>query len=204
MQRDAAVPRVATVRVNTVPLAKRRSALNNAPPPMAAPAQPPAQAVGGQVEFANRTPTTALPAAGARRTGVRRMGGALAGGGTFAAPQVKPTATGVRPIRIEVPRTGQAFSFTKVLNAGQEPLTASFSMMRLKVYRAEQMVVQVCAFVLGLIMLWWLSLRPDRSSLWVTVAVVFILWSVQRLLTIDSDARIGAQNRQLPAKSEWG
>jgi len=71
-------------------------------------------------------------------------------------------ATGVRPIRIKVPRTGQQFSFTKVLNAGQEPLTASFSVMRLKAFRAVQMVVQVCAFVLGLIMLWWLSLRPDR------------------------------------------
>ena len=70
----------------------------------------------------------------------------------------------MRPIRIEVPRTGQAFSFTKVLNAGQEPLTASFSMMRLKVYRGEQMVMQVCGFVLGLIMLWLLSLRASAAA----------------------------------------
>ena len=33
-----------------------------------------------------------------------------------------------------------------------------------------QMVLQVCAFVLGLLMLWWLSLRRERSSLWMTVA----------------------------------
>ena len=63
--------------------------------------------------------------------------------------------------------------------------------MRLKVYRAEQMVVQVCAFVLGLIMLWWLSLRPDRSSLWVTIAVVLILWSVARLLTMYRLLHVG-------------
>ena len=86
------------------------------------------------------------------------------GGAGVAAPQAKATATGVRPIRIEVPRTGQAFSFTKVLNASKEPLTASFSMMRLKVYRGVQMVVQVCAFVLGLIMLWWLSLRAGAQQ----------------------------------------
>ena len=90
----------------------------------------------------------------------------------------------MRPIRIEVPRTGQAFSFTKVLNASKEPLTASFSVIRLKVYRGVQMVVQVCAFVLGLIMLWWLSRRQGRSSLWETVAVVLILWSVARLFTM--------------------
>ena len=87
-------------------------------------------------------------------------------------------ATGVRPIRIEVPRTGQAFTFTKVLNAGQEPLTASFSMMRLKVYRGgadgraglrlrarpDHALVAVAA--------------PERSSLWMTIALVLILWSV--------------------------
>ena len=55
------------------------------------------------------------------------------------------------------------------------------STKRLKVYRAEQMVVQVCAFVLGLLMLWWESLRGERRSLWMTVAVVLILWSVARL-----------------------
>jgi len=68
------------------------------------------------------------------------------------------------PIRIEVPRTGQSFTFTKVLNAGQEPLTASFSTKRLKVYRGEQMALQVCAFVLGLLMLWWQWLRRELAA----------------------------------------
>ena len=93
------------------------------------------------------------------------MGGAgLAGAApAAAAPQAKPTASGVRPIRIEVPRTGQSFTFTKVLNAGQEPLTASFATKLLKVYRGEQMVLQLCGFVLCLLMLWWKWLRPrDR------------------------------------------
>ena len=113
-------------------------------------------------------------------------GGGVAGGiaPVVAAPQAKATATGVRPIRIEVPRTGQSFTFTKVLNASKDPLTASFSTKRLKVYRAEQMVLQVCGFVVGLVMLWLLSLRTERSSLWMTIALVLILWSVQRLLTM--------------------
>jgi hypothetical protein len=99
--------------------------------------------------------------------------------------------TGVRPIRIDVPRTGQQFSFTKVLNAGREPLTASFSVMRFRVYRGEQMVVQVCAFVLGLIMLWWLSLSPGRSSFWAAIALVLVLWSVARLLTMYRQLHLG-------------
>ena len=33
-------------------------------------------------------------------------------------------------------------------------------------------------------MLWWLSLRPERSSLWMTIALVLVLWSVPRLLTM--------------------
>jgi len=107
------------------------------------------------------------------------------------APQARATATGVRPIRIEVPRTGQSFTFTKVLNAGKEPLTASFSAKRLKVYRAEQMVLQVCGFVVGLLMLWVLSVHTKRSSLWMAVALVLILWSVQRLLTMWRVLHVG-------------
>ena len=81
------------------------------------------------------------------------MGGGGFGGGApvATAPQPRASAAGVRPIRIEVPRTGQSFNFTKVLNTSQEPLTASFSMMRLKVYRGVQMVIQASAFVLGLL-----------------------------------------------------
>jgi hypothetical protein len=108
-----------------------------------------------------------------------------------APPQPKPTVTGVRPIRIEVPRTGQAFTFTKVLNAGQEPLTASFAAKRLTVYRGEQMVLQVSGFVLGLVMFWVLSQSAQRSSLWMTIALVLVLWSVARLLIMWRVLHVG-------------
>ena len=130
-----------------------------------------------QAAFANTAPTAPMPASAqpatagdARRRLPMPHGGAMGGGGiggaapVVAQPPAKPTAAGVRPIRIEVPRTGQAFTFTKVLNAGQEPLTASFSIMRLKVYRGVQMVMQVCAFVLGLLMLWLLFAAPRSAA----------------------------------------
>ena len=192
LARDAALPRTATA-VNAVVAGQMPAVdVNTAPAPAAPPVQPPAEPSAAQEALA----PAAQPAAPATRpmrlpqAGALSLGGATGGSG-FAPPQAKATATGVRPIRIEVPRTGQSFTFTKVLNAGQEPLTASFSVMRLKVYRAVQMVVQVCAFVLGLIMLWWLSMRRERSSLWETIAVVLILWSVSRLLTMYRQLHVG-------------
>jgi len=177
LQRDAALPRVTTSVSLQEAAQAAATPVAGAPAQPAAPAQPP-------------PPVAAQPVLVA-------PGGAMGGGGfggavpVPAATQFKATATGVRPIRIEVPRTGQCFSFTKVLNTSQEPLTASFSMMRLKVYRGVQMMIQASAFVLGLFMLWLLSLRRERSSLWMTIAFVLIIWSVARLLTMWRVLHVG-------------
>jgi len=192
LARDAALPRVEVPPNAPPPAPATEAALTLAPPPAAAPVQQPAQPGPGQRSFSgglSQIVQNASPTPGAHASALA-PGGATGGGGG-AAPQARATATGVRPIRIDVPRTGQQFSFTKVLNAGKDPLTASFSVMQRKVYRGEQMVVQVCAFVLGLIMLWWLSRRPDRSSLWATIALVLVLWSVARLLTMYRQLHVG-------------
>ena len=157
LQRDAALPRVADCGERNAPAAqpssdRRRTAAARQPPSRRRRSAAGLHAVGNRA--AALTPRAGGDAG-------RRRHGAVARRCRCAR---EPTATGVRPIRIEVPRTGQSFSFTKVLNAGQEPLTASFSMMRLKVYRGVQMVMQVCAFVLGLLMLWWLSLRRGAQQ----------------------------------------
>ena len=189
--RDAALPRSATAVNATANDQAVTLSFNMAPPPAMAPAQSQTEPAAPPAAVANG-PRRAPPAASlapVAQPAALPLGGGMGGGG--AAPQVRATAAGVRPIRIEVPRTGQQFSFTKVLNASKDPLTASFSVMRLRVYRGLQMVVQVCAFVLGLIMLWWLSLRTQRSSLWETVAVVLILWSVARLLTMYRQLHTG-------------
>ncbi|HWQ90245.1 MAG TPA: hypothetical protein VN673_01145, partial [Clostridia bacterium] len=113
------------------------------------------------------------------------------GGAQMPAVLGKPTAAGVRPIRIEIPRAGQVFSFTKVLNATSEPLGVSVSMMRLKVYRTLQMILQVCAFGFGLLLLWALILLRSRRTFWMTVAVGLVLWSVTSLLTMWRVLHVG-------------
>jgi hypothetical protein len=163
MQRDAAVPRVAVNAAVTVTA--------NVPPP--APAAP-AFVVPTPQMRSGIGPAAGLPIATAVQGGA----------GPVAAQQAKVTATGARPIRIEIPRAGQAFSFTKVLNAGSEPLNVSVSMVRLKVYRAALMALQVCAFVLGLLMLWALWAGTTRQSLAMTVAAALVIWSVASLLTM--------------------
>jgi len=56
--------------------------------------------------------------------------------------------------------------------------------MPLKVYRTAQMILQVCAFSLGLLLLWGLAARPGSSNFWKAVAAALIIWSVARLLTM--------------------
>ncbi|MEO6336986.1 MAG: type II secretion system protein [Verrucomicrobiota bacterium] len=96
----------------------------------------------------------------------------------------KPTAAGVRPIRIDVPRSGHQFNFTKVLNIKREPLSISASVMPLKTWRGLQMILQVVMFVVGLVMLWRFWSAPQRSSFWLTVAIALMISGVVSLFAM--------------------
>ncbi len=186
LQRDAAVPRAvisANLPAPALQLAEGVSSLGRAQQ-----AESAARQDAQQLYLSSQSAGVAIAAvtnAPVAQPHASTAGSFLTRGAFGGAPGVAPTkatATGVRPIRIDVPRTGQAFSFTKVLNAGQEPLTVNVSMVRLKVYRGFQMFVQVCAFLLGLGILGWLALQAERRSLWMAFAVALIIWSIARLL----------------------
>ncbi len=117
--------------------------------------------------------------------GVMALATTPAEGAMIAAGPMLPVVAGIRPIRIEIPRTGQRFVFTKVLNVGGEPLQVRSVAMKAKAFRAARAGLQVTAFLAGLILLWW-QLRwrapAQPSSLVVTVAVALILGSVFSLL----------------------
>jgi len=93
-----------------------------------------------------------------------------------------PTAAGIRSIRIDIPRTGQPFTFTKVLNVNDEPLTVRMSAMKMKWFQFWRSVFQLTAFLAGLLIVWrqWLSVR--RSSLWLTIGLALALGSVTHLM----------------------
>ena len=74
-------------------------------------------------------PAPVLGAAFAGGVGGGVTSSSVANGNAPAAPGQGrgPMAQGIRPIRIDIPRTGQKFTFTKVLNVGDEALKKFFN-----------------------------------------------------------------------------
>ena len=87
-----------------------------------------------------------------------------------------------RAIRIELPRSGQAVTFTKVLNLHEEPLALSVRVMRLHTFQMTQMGLQLSTFIAGLLLALWQWRRPRRNSFILTLALALVLGSVGHLL----------------------
>lgn len=90
-------------------------------------------------------------------------------------------AAGLRSIRIEIPRTGNSFRFTKVLNVRDEPLSISARVMSLQTYQQRLMTAQVAAFLAGLVVWLW-QWRGNRNSFVLTLALALMFGSVASLL----------------------
>ncbi len=105
----------------------------------------------------------------------------VSAGAALVTPAPQPKAAGLRSIRIEIPRTGTEFLFTKVLNVRDEPLSVSASIMSLSTFQQRQMAAQVGAFLAGLIVWWW-QWRTARNSFLLTLALALMLGSVASLL----------------------
>ena len=94
----------------------------------------------------------------------------------------KALVSGLRPIRIDIPKTGTRFVFTKVLNVGKEPLTVRAATMDQKAFNTVRGILQALALLTGLGMLGWQFRRPVPSTITMTVAVALILGSIVHLL----------------------
>jgi type II secretory pathway pseudopilin PulG len=90
-------------------------------------------------------------------------------------------AAGLRSIRIEIPRSGNSFLFTKVLNVRDEPLSVSARIMSLHTFQKRQMTAQVSVFLAGLVVWLW-QWRGARNSFALTVALALMFGSVSSLL----------------------
>jgi type II secretory pathway pseudopilin PulG len=121
-------------------------------------------------------------------SGETGIGGA--GGGGFSgaiapgepAPAAQPMAAGIRSIRIDIPRAGQAFVFTKVLNVRDEPLSIQARVVELKTFQAMRMIGQLTVFLAGLVVWLWQWRRIQRNSFLLTVGLALILGAVGSLL----------------------
>src|SRR6185369_5549391 len=96
-----------------------------------------------------------------------------------AAPPPKPS--GVRSIRIDLPRAGELLVFTKVLNAGGEALTLRAKIMKSRTFQTARMALQLGGFCGGLLLCWWQWKRARRSFV-LTLGLALALGSVADLL----------------------
>ncbi|MFA5190219.1 MAG: hypothetical protein WC740_05810, partial [Verrucomicrobiia bacterium] len=96
--------------------------------------------------------------------------GATLGAGTAVA--------GIRPIRVDIPRTGERFVFTKVLNIGGEALTAQAWAIKTDVRNAARAAVELLAFLFGVWIIRWQTRRARPRSLHLAVGLALCLGSV--------------------------
>ena len=109
-----------------------------------------------------------------------------------------PMAAGIRSIRIEIPRTGQPFVFTKVLNVGNSALSIRATTMSLAAFQRLQTAGQVLGFLLGLGLGWWQWQRREPNSFLLTLALTLVIVSMASLL-IEWRALHGVLIAGLPA-----
>jgi prepilin-type processing-associated H-X9-DG protein len=138
-----------------------------------------------QVTVAAAQPTPAKPAAmptdaaGVAAVVQHQIGGVfgLTGGARM------PTVRGIRPIRIEIPRTGLRIAFTKVLSVrGKEPLHVSAFAAKKKVIEATVLALQGAALLIGSVLV-ALQLRRKRpSSFFVTLGIAFAFGAITSFL----------------------
>ena len=95
-------------------------------------------------------------------------------------PSKAPVAAGIRSIRIDVPRNGQPYTFTKVLNLGGEPLSVQMAIMDGGVFATARSGAQFTAFLLGLTLCWrsWNS----RHNLKLAAGLALTLASMTALM----------------------
>jgi len=117
--------------------------------------------------------------------------GAIPAGGVAGTPNPTSPAKaaamvqGVRPIRIDVPRAGQRFVFTKVLNVGRTPLAFQASAITTSTLHLARSLIQVTAFLVGLLILWRQLRRATPRSLPVTLGAALVITSVVCLLVVS-------------------
>jgi hypothetical protein len=121
-----------------------------------------------------------------------QAGGAIANG-AVAATNAVPAITGIKSLRIEVPRTGRAFHFTRVLNLSGEPPAVRVSVMSAKAFTVMQMSFQLATFLVGLFLIWREWSRAENRAFVLAIGIglvligtanLFIAWRALHLVLI--------------------
>ncbi len=93
-----------------------------------------------------------------------------------------PMTAGIRPIRVEIPRSGQRIVFTKALNVNREPLRIEALTMEVQKLNLLRALAQVAAFLAGLFVLWKQAHQSQRDTFRITFGLALALGSVAYFL----------------------
>jgi len=108
-------------------------------------------------------------------------------------PASAPLAEGVRSLKFDLPKSGKAIQFTRVLNLSGDPQTISISMMSGKVATGLHLVFQLTAFLTGLGMVLFQWRRTNPKPFWMALGAglalagtmhLFITWKALHLVMI--------------------
>ena len=98
-------------------------------------------------------------------------------------PTAAPVVAGIRPIRIDIPKAGERYAFTKVLNARSEPLSVAALAIKNKIFSIVRSIIQVVVFLAGLFLLWRESRAyRSRKSFLTTLGIALLIVAIVDLL----------------------
>ena len=109
-------------------------------------------------------------------------GGGGGMGGNAMVSMIRAVESGINPIRIEIPREGRSYLFTKVLNVRGEPLTVRARGMDATLFSVLRGILETLAFLVGLLLVWVQWRKPVRNGFWLAAGVVFSFGAVAHLL----------------------
>ncbi len=95
---------------------------------------------------------------------------------------IAPASGGVRPIRIEIPRAGLAYNFTKVLNLSDDPLTLQARVRSVTAIQRSRAAGEIAAFLAGLLLLAQPFRADGRRGFRAAVGVALMLGAVAHWL----------------------
>lgn len=127
------------------------------------------------------TPGSPVTVAGTQPSSAEAVDG-LNGSGAIGGGAAMPAVAGIRPIRIEIPKTGLRLVFTKVLNVRGEPLSVSAWAMTAAMRNTIRGALQLFALLVGLALVGWQWRSASPKSLVVTVGLALAMASVTDVL----------------------
>ncbi|HTI70390.1 MAG TPA: hypothetical protein VMF06_10515, partial [Candidatus Limnocylindria bacterium] len=107
--------------------------------------------------------------------------------------QGAPTAVGLRSLKIEIPKSGRHFAFTRTLNLSGQPAAIRLQVMSSKSFVILRSLFQASTFVAGILLIWLQGRRASPQAFWSAVGwslalvgavSLFVAWEVLHLFLI--------------------